>query len=119
MRGIQTMTNKGSSYRQETEVIGRHMGSGRPDSECGLRRFWQSPNGREVARLARGWREPMEREVEEGGSCCVVTQGRQVSEVPESLEGGWVMDLSWRTGKTESGQRTLHQSRYTVVTPIE
>ncbi|KAF9789918.1 hypothetical protein BJ322DRAFT_1018484 [Thelephora terrestris] len=64
------------------------------------------PDGREVARLAGDWRESMERQVEEGGSRYVATQGRQVGKGPESLEGGWVMDLSRRARKTESGQRT-------------
>jgi hypothetical protein len=45
----------------------------------------------------------MERQVEEGGSRYVATQGRQVGKGPESLEGGWVMDLSRRARKTESG----------------
>jgi hypothetical protein len=46
----------------------------------------------------------MERQVKEGGLRCIATQGRQVREVPEALEGDWVMDLSRRAGKTESGQ---------------
>ena len=49
----------------------------------------------------------MERQVEEGGSRYVATQGRQVGKGPESLEGGWVMDLSRRARKTESGQRSF------------
>ncbi|KAF9789919.1 hypothetical protein BJ322DRAFT_1018485 [Thelephora terrestris] len=63
------------------------------------------PDGREVARLAGDWRESMERQVEEGGSQYIATQGRQVGKGPESLEGGWVMDLSRRARKTESGRR--------------